>query len=393
VSADLEARIARLLDAYDPARAPGAAFWGMQFDLGLAWVHHPEGEGGLGADRGLQAHVDAALDAAGMPRRSWRSGIALGLVAPTLAVFGSTEQKARHLRRIFTGEEIWCQLFSEPGAGSDIAGLSTRAVHKDGDWIVNGQKVWTSLGHAADWGILCARTDPDVPKHKGLTYFVVDMRSEGIDARPVRQITGEAEFDEVYLDDVVVPDANRVGEVGQGWPVTLTTLANERAMLVGDEQQQRGSGAISHVLRLWREDGDARPHLRDRVLERAVAAEALRITAADARAAERSGTPSSAWSFLKLAASELDQDVLDLALELMGPDGMTYDSYDPALHDAFDGSMGGGDVRREYLFARAMTIAGGTSQIQRTIIADRVLGLPREPAVDRDVPWREIPRA
>jgi alkylation response protein AidB-like acyl-CoA dehydrogenase len=387
---ELADRIAELLDGYEPERGPDAEFWGRQFDLGLAWVHHAEGEGGIGADASEQAMIDGALRAAGVPDRKWRSGVGLPLVAPTLAVYATAEQRLRYLRPLFTGEETWCQLFSEPGAGSDIASLSTRAAKHVNHWVVNGQKVWTSLGHVARWGILCARTDPDAPKHKGLTYFIADMTADGVDARPLRQITGEAEFDEVFLTDVVIPDDQRVGEVGDGWAVTLATLANERLALAHD-LPARGGGAIRHVLEAWQERGAECGHCRDRVLELAVKAEALRLTEADAKAARVAGTPSSAWSFLKLANSELDQQILDLAITLKGPDGLRYGDYAPRVSDEVT-PLDHGDVRRGYLVARALTIVGGTSEIQRTIIADRVLGLPREPQIGKQTPWRDLPR-
>jgi alkylation response protein AidB-like acyl-CoA dehydrogenase len=386
---DLTDRITELLDTYQPEHGPDAEFWGLQFDLGLAWVHHGEGEGGMDADVAEQLIVDRALCAAGVPDRAWRSGVGLPLVAPTLAVYGTADQRRRHLRPLFTGEEIWCQLFSEPGAGSDIAGLATRAVRSEDHWLVNGQKVWTSLGHAARWGILCARTDPGAPKHKGLTYFIADMSADGIETRPLRQMTGEAEFDEVFLTDVVIPDEQRVGEVGNGWAVTLATLANER--VTADELPPRGGGAIRHVLDAWQRNGSDFGHCRDRVLELAVRAEALRLTEAEAKAESGAGTPSSAWSFLKLASSELEQEILDLALTLNGPDGLRYGDYGMRVPDELT-SVAYGELRRGYLFARALTIAGGTSEIQRTIIADRVLGLPREPQVDRDIAWRDLRR-
>jgi alkylation response protein AidB-like acyl-CoA dehydrogenase len=289
---------------------------------------------------------------------------------------------------------MWCQLFSEPGAGSDLAGLATRAVRdrdSDGDrWIVNGQKVWTSAGHLARWGVLCARTDPDAPKHNGLTYFIADMKADGVEIRPLRQLTGEAEFDEVFLSNVVIDDAQRVGEVGDGWAVTLATLANERAAFSRD-LPHRGGGVVGHVLDAWHRHGEAQGHLRDQVLQLAVKAEALRLTEADAHAAAAAGTPSAAWSFLKLAGSELEQEILDLALTLEGPDGLIYGDYSMRVPEEMT-SPDRGTLRRGYLFARALTIAGGTSEIQRTIIADRVLGLPREPQVDRTTPWRELPR-
>src|SRR3954447_25088152 len=188
-----------LLADYDPAVVSATEFLGAQFDLGLAWVHFPEGRGGLGLEPNLQTLVDLPLADAGAPAPMWLNPIGVGMGAPTLLAYASDEELDRLLRPLFTSEERWCQLFSEPGAGSDAAGLSTRAV-RDGDgWVVNGQKVWTSVGHLARWGLLLTRTDPDVPKHKGLTYFVVDMRTAGVEVRPLVQMTGDAEFNEVYF--------------------------------------------------------------------------------------------------------------------------------------------------------------------------------------------------
>ena len=390
MSTALVDKIDSLVESYDPATVPDAQFYGRQFDLGLAWVHFPEGEGGLGIDRTHQLTVDRALHAAGVPDRPWRSGVGIPLVAPTLAAFGTPAQRRRYLRPIFTAEEMWCQLFSEPGAGSDLASLSTRAArHADG-WIVNGQKVWTSLGHVARWGILCARTDPDAPKHQGLSYFIVDMTDPGVEVRPLRQMTGEAEFDEVFLSDVAVADAQRIGAVGDGWAVTLATLANERAAFATD-LPRRGEGPIAILLAAWREHGAEHPEVRDDVLRLAVHAEALRLSQLEAHAAARAGTPSAAWSFLKLANSELEQRILDLAMMLEGPAGLSYGDYAMRIPDEMT-SLDRESLQRGFLFARALTIAGGTSEIQRTIIADRVLKLPREPQPDKNTPWRELPR-
>ena len=387
---NIGARVSELLADYDPSRGPDAQFRGRQFDLGLAWVHFPEGEGGLGLDIARQAVVDRLLAAAGIPDDRWRSGIGLLLVAPTLAAFGTEDQRRRHLRPIFTGEDVWCQLFSEPGAGSDLAGLATRAV-RDGDrWVVNGQKVWTSVAHVARWGILCARTDPDVPKHRGLTYFVADMTADGIEIRPLRQMTGEAEFDEVFLTDVVISDDQRIGDVGNGWAVTLATLANER-LAFSEGVPARGDGPIRRLLDTWREHGGDHPHHRPRVLELAMRAEVVRLTAARAHAADNAGIPSPVWSFLKLAGSELQQEITDLNLTLQGAGGLLNGHAAPTVADSMTG-FDRSDPCDAFLYARALTIAGGTSEIQRTIIAERVLGLPREPEADRDLPWRAIPR-
>ncbi len=239
-AADLRRKARDLLAEHDPATTDRMDFLKARFDAGLAWVHFPVGLGGLDAPRSLQAAVDAELAAAGAPSNEPRRiGIGLGMAAPTILRFGTPEQKQRFLRPLWIGEEVWCQLFSEPGAGSDLAAAGTRAVRDGDDWVVNGQKVWTSSAHTARWGILLARTDPDVPKHQGLSYFVCDMTAPGVDVRPLRQITGEAEFNEVFFNDVRIPDEHRLGDVGQGWQVAQTTLMNERVAIGGQACRAR----------------------------------------------------------------------------------------------------------------------------------------------------------
>src|SRR5688572_13207781 len=223
-AAEIQRRVDELLAAYPPGQTDRKAFLEAQFDAGLAWVHFPEGSGGLGVAPKLQKVVDQALFAAGAPAPdAARNIIGMGMAAPTIVTHGTPEQRARYLRPLFTGEEIWCQLFSEPGSGSDLASLSSRAVRDGDEWIVNGQKVWTTLGHIARFGLLVTRTDPDLPKHLGLTYFICDMQAPGVDVRPLRQMTGDAEFNEVYLSDVRIPDSARLAGEGEGWRVSMTT--------------------------------------------------------------------------------------------------------------------------------------------------------------------------
>src|ERR1700742_217392 len=227
VDADLDARVQALLDEHDPATSDPREFLGAQYDAGLAWVHLPRGFGGLDLPRKAQEQVETQLSAAGAPMGGTvKNYIGMGMAAPTIAAFGTDEQKRKFLRPLFTGEQIYCQVFSEPGAGSDLAAVATRAVRDGDDWIVNGQKVWTSSAHTAGRAILVARTDIDVPKHSGLTYFICDMTDPGVDVRPLRQITGEAEFNEVFLTDVRISDSNRLGAEGGGWKVATTTLNN-----------------------------------------------------------------------------------------------------------------------------------------------------------------------
>src|SRR6202166_4168178 len=224
----VRSRLQDLLAEHDPASTPAVEFLGARFDAGLAWVSFPIGLGGLGVSPDLQGLVERELRAVDAPNEADRNVIGYGMAAPTVLTHGTDEQRDRYLRPLFTCEEVWCQLFSEPGAGSDVAGLATRAVRDGDEWVVNGQKVWTTLAHTASWGLLVARTDPDVPKHRGMTYFVIDMHQPGVDVRPLRQLTGDAEFNEVFLDDAWVPDEQRIGAVGDGWKVALGTLMNER---------------------------------------------------------------------------------------------------------------------------------------------------------------------
>ena len=264
-------------------------FLGACFDAGLAWVHFPEGLGGLGVSRGLQARADAILQGAGGPNPFFLNPIGHGMAAPTVLEHGSPELARELLRPLATTEHIWCQLFSEPGAGSDLAGLATSAVLDGDDWVVNGQKVWTSLAHRARYALLLARSDPDQPKHRGLTYFVLDMQAPGVETRPLRQITGQAEFNEVYLNDARIPDTHRLGAVGNGWRVAMTTLMNERSA-IGGSSSVRGAGAIADAVELWARRPNLRtPVLRDKLAALWTRAEAQRLTDERARRSASTG--------------------------------------------------------------------------------------------------------
>jgi len=384
----VEERLDRLLSEHDPTGDP-AAFLGARFDSGLAWVWFPEGLGGLGASRKLQPVVEDRLTAAGAPNPAKFNIIGVGMGAHVLLEHGTEEQQRKWLRPMFASEEIWCQMFSEPGAGSDVASLSTRAVRDGDEWVVNGQKVWTTLAHVAKWGLLVARTDPNVPKHKGMTYFVVDMESDGVEVRPIRQITGEGEFTEVYLTDVRVPDAYRVGEVGDGWRVTLTTLMNER-VAIGGTVQPRASGPIGTAVEAWREGGYDDPTGRDRLMQLWVEAETARLTNLRAAKMQSRGTPGPEGSTAKLVYAEINKQIYEYVLELMGAEGMLYDSYEMVMPEEVATIT---DPRKAFLRARANSIEGGTSEIMKNILGERVLGLPGEPRVDRDLPWSEVPRS
>jgi alkylation response protein AidB-like acyl-CoA dehydrogenase len=384
----IEQQVDQLLAEHPPADTKPADFLGAHFDAGLAWVQFPEGFGGLGASPSLQRTIDDRLKAAGAPSPFPRNPIGFGMGAPTVVTHGSDEQKARYLRPLFTGEEIWCQLFSEPGAGSDVASLSTRAERDGDEWVVNGQKVWTTLAHVARWGMLLARTDPEAVKHKGMTYFVVDMHAPGVEVRPLRQMTGDAEFNEVYFTDVRIPDAERLGDVGEGWGVSLTTLMNERVAL-GGTIPARESGPIGDVLRIWRERGGT-PVQRDRVVDAWIRAEILRLTNIRASQVRRAGTPGPEGSVGKLVSAELNKHITELANDLLGAEGMLYGSYDV---DRSANALHFTSTQQMFLRMRANSIEGGTSEIMRNILGERVLGLPGDVRVDKDRPWAQVPRS
>ena len=386
----VDTRIAQLLDEHPPDKRSFEEFLGAQFDAGLAWVQVPEGQGGLGLSPRYQGVVNERLGAAGAPSNFSRNGIGVGMAAPVIQAHGSEEHKQRFLRPLFACEEIWCQLFSEPGAGSDVAGLATRAVRDGDEWVVNGQKVWTTLAHVSRWGLLLTRTDPDVPKHNGMSYFIVDMHGPGVDVRPLRQMTGDAEFNEVYFTDARIPDHQRLGDVGEGWRVAITTLMNERTAL-GTEAARSGAGdPIGEALRVWRESGRTDAVMRDRLTRLYVESEVVRLTALRAQQMRAAGTPGPEGSTSKLAATELAQRLHEATLDVLGPDGMLYDTYE-MTRPADIGSLSPSPARA-FLRSVANTIEGGTSEIMRNILGERVLGLPGEPRADKDVPWSQVPR-
>ncbi|HZQ26889.1 MAG TPA: acyl-CoA dehydrogenase family protein [Acidimicrobiales bacterium] len=392
VSADerlVAERVDQLLREHDPKSTDSRTFLGAQFDLGLAWVHFPEGSGGLGLAPRLQRIAAERIAAAGGPNPYYRNPIGYGMGAPTVVTHGSEEQKARYLRPLFTGEEIWCQLFSEPGAGSDVASLSARAVRDGDEWVVNGQKVWTTLAHLSRWGMLVARTDPEQPKHKGLTYFVVDMHAPGVEVKPLRQITGEAEFNEVFFTDVRIPDAERLGEVGEGWRVSLTTLMNERVSIGGAVAPQ-GSGPIAEAVNLWRKREDKDAVSRDKLTQLWIEAEVNRLTNIRASQNRQKGTPGPEGSTGKLAFAELNKRIYEFCIELMGPEGMLYSTYEMVRPET---AMGSDSVQKAFLRSRANSIEGGTSEIMRNILGERVLGLPGDVRTDKELPWTQVPRS
>ncbi len=391
----VDERIDQLLAEVDPKSAPPEKFRARQFELGLAWVSFPEGSGGLGVAPGLQREVDRRLGAAGAHAVGAREFFGHTMAGPTMVTHGSAELRERLLPPTFTGEVAWCQLFSEPGAGSDLAGLATRAVRDGDEWIVSGQKVWNTLAHIADRGMLVARSDPETPKHKGLTYFALDMHAPGVEVRPLRQMTGQAEFNEVYLTEVRVPDADRIGDVGEGWRVALTTLSNERSSLGGGgAPPTRGSGSIGEALRIWKRDGARRdPVQRDRLCRSWIEAEVLRLTNMRASQNRRAGNPGPEGSIAKLSFAEVNQRIYELCVDLLGADALSGYDYTMRRSEALGLIGPPGSARTMFLRSRANSIEGGTSEIQRNILGERILGLPGDVRVDKDIPWSKVPRS
>ena len=379
-----------LLASCPPASTKAVEFLGKQFDLGLAWVHFPKGHGGLGISPRHQKLINERLSAQGAPNAYGRNPIGYGMCGPTVVEWGSEEQKTRYLRPLFTGEEIWCQLFSEPGSGSDFAGLSAKGVKDGEEWVANGQKVWTTLAHLSRWGLLVVRTDPEAVKHAGLTAFVVDMHAPGVEVRPLRQMTGEAEFNEVYFTDVRIPEKEMLGKPGDGWRVSLTTLMNER-VAIGGVVPPRGSGTIASLTKIWSTmDADRKdPATRDELMKLWVRAEVLRLTNIRAGQNRKMGVPGPEGSIGKMESANLNKAIYEFAMNLLGPEGMLYGSYEMVRPDT---AMGFETYQKAFLRSRANSIEGGTTEVMKNILGERVLGLPGDVRVDRDVAWSKVPR-
>ncbi|CAN5533573.1 acyl-CoA dehydrogenase family protein [soil metagenome] len=378
----------RLLEAHPPATTPVRDFLAARYDAGLAWVRFPVGLGGLGLAHGLQTVTDSIIEAAGGPAAFWLNPMGIGMAAPTIVGHGSRELQERLLRPLFVCDEIWCQLFSEPGAGSDLAGLATRAVQDDDNsWLVTGQKVWTSKAHQARWALLLARTDPDLPKHQGMTYFVLDMEDPGVEVRPLRQMTGDADFNEVHLRGARIPDSHRLDAVGAGWRVAMTTLTNERTA-IGGGSTARGIGPIANAMAIWRDRPDLHtPLLRDRLVSLFLRADALRLTGLRfaVRPSSYPGGPEGSLS--KLVDAELNQDAQEFCMHLLGAESTAFPSY-----DASDDPARRADVRWQFLRSRANTIEGGTAEVLRNVLGERSLGLPGDVRVDKGKAWKDVPR-
>jgi acyl-CoA dehydrogenase len=351
----------------------------LKRDNGWACLTWPEEYGGRDASA-IQSVIWRQEESRFNTPSTMVFGIGLGMLGPTLMAHGTDAQKKAYLERMARGDDIWCQLFSEPSAGSDLAGLRTSAVRDGDEWVINGQKIWTSGAHYSQYGMLVARTDPGVPKHDGLTYFIIDMSAPGIEIQSIRQINGGRNFNQVFFSDVRVPDSSRVGSVGEGWRVSITTLMNERASLGGGG----GSGpGIDDLLRLAGElQVRGRPALEDSWVRHRIAEFHVRLRGVEhtanrtLTALSRGTTPGPESSIGKLVTAPLGQELAGFAVELQGMAGAAMD--DAGFQDA-------------YLASPGIRLAGGTDEIMRNILAERVLRLPPEPRADKDMAFRDIP--
>ena len=360
-----------------------AKLWQMRkYEAGWSCIRWPREYGGRGASAMEQVIWNQEEASVRTPASVFAIG--QGMAAPTMMAWATEEQKRKYLPPLASGEHVWCQLFSEPAGGSDLAALRTRA-EKDGDeWVVNGQKIWTSGAHFSDYAILVVRTDPDVPKHKGLTYFFVDMKSPGIEVKPIRQISGDSNFNEVYFTDVRIPDAHRLGAVGQGWQVAITTLMNERAAIGGG-----GGLGFKQVFELaQRLTIDGRPAIEDRAVRARLAdwyvqEAGLRFTGYRSMSAlSRGELPGPENSIGKYVGASKSQDMASFAIDLLEMSGVVSD---PEL------SWRSGMLQETFMGAPGMRIAGGTDEIMLNILAERVLGMPQDVRVDKGIPFSQVP--
>ena len=339
----------------------------------ITWPKEWGGRGGTAMQSVIWGQEESKFDAPTGP-----FAIGLGMCIPTVIAFGSDEHKQRYVQKALMGEEIWCQLFSEPSAGSDVAGLKTRAV-KDGDeWVINGQKVWTSGAHYSDYGILLVRTDPKVPKHKGLTMFIVNMKQPGVEVRPIHQASGGREFNEVYFTDVRIPDSDRLGEVGAGWKVALVTLMNERLAVGGSPGPDWGE-----IMDYARDHGSLSDQaFREKLADWYVAAQGYKLTKFRTQTAlSRGQTPGPENSIGKIITANHLQDICNSAIEMQDHYGIINEP---------DRMPGDAIFQQSFMWAPGLRIAGGTDEILKNIIAERVLGLPQDVRVDKDLPFDQM---
>ncbi len=377
-------------DAEEEAAAPAdrdlviesKTFQAKLFDAGFAGITWPSEYGGQGLSNEYQRAFNE--ESADFELLTGTFTIGLGMCGPTILSHGSEEQKQRFIRPMLRADEVWCQMFSEPGAGSDVASLQSRAVRDGDEWILNGQKVWTTGAHYCDYGIVIARTDPDQPKHRGISMFILDMKSPGVTVKPLRQITGGSSFNEVFFDDVRLPVDNIVGERNEGWRAAITMLMNERVAIGagGGGGGGRAAAGFESFVKLARQRGlDQDSVIRNRLADLYIKRTVLGYIGMQIREAFKAGRdPGPIGSIAKLYGSVLARQSSDLGVALAGPLGVAWTADDKRA-DRWSTAV---------LSAPASAIAGGTDQIQRNIIGERVLGLPKEPQVDRDQPFKEL---
>lgn len=375
-------------DAFEKVRGEWNMYeWNRTFgSSGYGAPLWPKEYGGLSGEIWMQQTTREELARYRLPIVGFNI-LGIGLAGPTLIEHGTQEQKKRYLRKMLTGEEVWCQLFSEPGSGSDLASVATRAERDGGEWILNGQKVWTSLAQFAAFGMLLARSDPNKPKHDGLSYFIVDMKAPGVEIRPLRQITGASEFNEVYFTNVRIPDSFRVGEVGEGWKVARTTLMNERVALsgvglsteafTGGRRKDPWKGFVESI------NGRDRPSVRQEMARIYSRIETKDITGFRAAVARRQGQPGAEGGIGKVYVAELNQHRTNMVMNAAGPAAIAWMPGDQAAEAR----------AHAFVRARANTIEGGTSEVLRNQMAERILGLPRDIEVDKGVAWKDIRRS
>ncbi|MEO0883234.1 MAG: acyl-CoA dehydrogenase family protein [Pseudomonadota bacterium] len=339
----------------------------------ITWPKEIGGRGGTAMQQVIWNQEEGKFDAPTGPFT-----IGLGMCVPTVIAFGSDEHKARYVKPSLLGEEIWCQLFSEPAAGSDVAGVKTRAVKEGDEWVINGQKVWTTGAHFSDYGILLVRTDPKAVKHKGLTMFIVDMKDPAIEVRPIHQASGGREFNEVYFTDLRVPDSDRLGEVGQGWKVAIVTLMNERLAVGGSPGPDWGE-----IMDFARDQGTLSDSaFREKLADWYVAAQGYKLTKFRTQTAlSRGETPGPENSIGKIITANHLQDICNAAIEMQDHYGIMSDAETMPADAIF---------QQSFMWAPGLRIAGGTDEILKNIIAERVLGLPQDVRVDKSVPFDEL---